>query len=157
MTSSQLATLKTQANAPPYSTMTAAAAAAAISALTIAQPVTTFGSFRTLAVLLTATEYNTLRATLDAAVAAAPTNYLLADMRQAMLAPGGSDGSGGGLNFADPAFVAQLAALSSAGGSALAAVPAKVAAYASKPVSWCRTNGLPALITAAQITAARSS
>jgi hypothetical protein len=78
-------------------------------------------------------------------------------MRQAMLAPGSAAGSGGGLNFADTNFTAQLAALCTAGGSALAAVPDKIAAYASKSMLWTRLNNGGAAVTAAQVKAARAA
>src|SRR5574343_993260 len=111
--------------------MTPAEAAVALNAMTTPAPMKlVFGSFRTIGALLTATEYNTLRAVLKAAVTqeASAGGSLYADMEQMLLLPGDEDGNGGGLDLGNAAFVASLAALCSQS-EALAGVPEKVGAY----------------------------
>ena len=104
-------------------------AAAAINAMTVQQSVMVYGSFRTLAALLTSTEYNALRATLNSAAAAeaAAGGSLINDAVMLLKVPGDQAGNGGGLALNDPTFVAQLDAISAMAG--LNEVPGKVASY----------------------------
>lgn len=105
-------------------------AALAINAMTVQDSIYVFASFRTMAALLSATEYNTLRAVFKQAVAseAAQGGSLLSDMEQMLLTPGSEDGSGGGLDITSPGFVSMLQQLCLLGG--INDVPQKVADYA---------------------------
>ena len=122
-------------------------AAAALNAMTVeTTPTLVFGSFRTLAALLTATEYNTLRVTLAGAVAAeaAAGGYLFADMQSMLALPGDAAGDGGGLDLGNAAFVSSLSALCA--GEGLATVPGKVAAYVAslQPAARAKYSGIDA-------------
>jgi len=117
--------LKAELAKPEYAEMTDQEAADALSALTVASPtVDVFGSFRTLAAILTASEYEVLRNTLDTQVAG---SRLLADMVTMLSLPGDSSGNGGGIALNNPTTVAMLEQFATAEG--LEGVPAKVAAY----------------------------
>jgi len=100
-----------------------------INAMTVQDSVAVFGSFRTLAALLTQQEYNALRGTLSAAAATetAAGGTLLADMINMLKTPGDQEGNGGGLDFTSAGFVALLDQLAKA--AELPDVPIKVAAY----------------------------
>ena len=117
---------------PAWASLSDSDCAAAV--VTVAAPAPTqmvFGSFRTLSAIITQAEYNTLRAALNAA-ATAETNAggtFYADMVALLKLPGDQQGNGGGLDFTNAAFVANLAGLCSTAN--LPDVPGKVAAYAA--------------------------
>ncbi len=131
-----LAVLQAELAKSQYSAMTDSQATAALNALS-PQPCSRFGSFRTLANLLTADEYNALRPALTAAAAGSP---LLTDMLTMLALPGDEQGSGGGLDFGNAAVQAMVGQLCQ-GNPALAAVPGKLAAYATTETSWAQQNG----------------
>lgn len=110
-------------------TWTDAQVAAYLQGLTVPNTAQVFGSFRTLAGILTATEYNTLRTALVSAAAAEKTagGYLINDMIGLLATPGDAVGNGGGINFQDPNFIAELTALCTA--ASLPNVVGEVAAY----------------------------
>lgn len=100
-------------------------AADAINAMTAeATPVDVFGSFRTLAAIVSDAEYEVLRAALNAGIA---ESHRVADAVDMLATPGDASGNGGGLALGHPSVVAMLEQLAAVEG--LAAVPAKVAAY----------------------------
>jgi hypothetical protein len=100
-------------------------AADAINAMTAeATPVDVFGSFRTLAAIVSDVEYEVLRGALNAAAA---DSHRVADAVDMLATPGDANGNGGGLALGHPSVVAMLEQLAAIEG--LAAVPAKVAAY----------------------------
>jgi len=96
----------------------------AINAMTVQDAVAVFGSFRTLAALLTAEEFNTLAAALDSA--AASSRYV-AEMVKMLSIPGNEAGDGGGLDFTNAGFTAMLNQLCAAAN--LPEVPGKIAAH----------------------------
>ena len=114
-----------------YGGMSDAEAAAAIDAQTVPAPYRmVFGSFRTLAAILTDIEYNTLRAALNAAAQQETDagGTRLADMVEMLKLPGDAEGNGGGLDLGSEG-VAQMLAYFGATVEDLAAVPGKVADY----------------------------
>ena len=105
-------------------------AAAAINAITITPAsIPVFGSFRTLAALLTADEYNTLRGALTAAAAteASAGGTLLNDMIGMLKTPGDEKGNNGGLDLTATGFTGMLSQLCTAAN--IPAVATKVANY----------------------------
>lgn len=123
--------LITELKTGKYDHLSDAEAAAVIDSQTVPAPYRmVFGSFRTLAAIIDQTEYNTLRATLNAA-AQQQTDQggtLLADMVAMLRLPGDADGHGGGLDLGSAAVVAMLQQFAAAV-PGLENVPAKVAAY----------------------------
>ncbi|MGA2619845.1 MAG: hypothetical protein ABSF26_19705 [Thermoguttaceae bacterium] len=144
-----LAALQAELAKPQYSTMTDAQAMAVLNAPS-AQPCSCFGSFRTLANLLTAAEYNALRAALNAAASA---SALLTDMIAMLALPGDEAGNGGGLDFGSAVLQSMVNQLCQ-GSTALTAVPGKIAAYATLQTSWARQNGF-GLVNVWQVAQAR--
>jgi hypothetical protein len=122
--------LKTELEKPAYAELSDEAALAAVAALTLpTQQRDVFGSFRTLAALLSQTEYNTLRAVLKSAsdTETAAGGTMLADMTAMLSLPGDSEGNGGGVALNSPGVVAMLQQFAAVEG--LEEVPAKIAAY----------------------------
>lgn len=114
-----------------YGGMSDDEAAPIIDAQTVPAPYRmVFGSFRTLAAILTDVEYNTLRAALNAAVQQETDagGTRLADMVEMLRLPGDAEGNGGGLDLGSEGVVQMLAYLG-AFVEDLAAVPGKIAAY----------------------------
>ncbi len=114
-----------------YGGMSDAEAAAAIDAQTVPAPYRmVFGSFRTMAAILTDAEYNTLRAALNAAAQqeADAGGTRLADMVEMLRLPGDAEGNGGGLDLGCEG-VAQMLTYFGSTVEALAEVPAKIAAF----------------------------
>jgi hypothetical protein len=91
-----------------------------------------FGSFRTLAAILTQAEYDTLRATLAyyAALEKEAGGSRLNDMLTTLSIPGDISGRGGGLDLSSPDVVAMLTELSVVPG--LENVAVKVAEYVAE-------------------------
>ena len=116
MNSTDYEKLRNYLSQPEYSSLSDEEAALALANLTIEQPRRyVFGSFRTLASLLTMEEYNTLRAVFKAAVAqeAAAGGALYGDMEKTLLIPGDEDGRGGGLDLGAESFIVALNTLCS--------------------------------------------
>ena len=117
---------------PAWSSLSDADCAAAVVATGVpSPPQMVFGSFRTLSAIITQSEYNTLRAALNAAATAESNagGTFFADMISMLKLPGDQQGNGGGLDFTNATFVSNLAALCSTAN--LPDVPGKVAAYAA--------------------------
>lgn len=130
MNSTDYEKLRNYLSQPEYSSLSDEEAALAIAELTIEQPRRyVFGSFRTLASLLTMEEYNTLRAVFKAAVAqeAAAGGALYGDMEKMLLIPGDEDGRGGGVDFANEAFVTTISSMCQQ--AELPDVAGKISAY----------------------------
>jgi hypothetical protein len=104
-------------------------AAAAIIAMTVAESYSRFGSFRTLAGLLTAAEYGALRAGLTAAAGLDPR---IPDMIDMLELPGDEGGNGGGIDFSVADVQGLLATVLP--GDDWAAARAKIAAYPTRQV-----------------------
>lgn len=121
---------------PEYAALTDAQAAARLNSAREVRSYSRFGSFRTLANLLTEAEYNALRATLaDAALG----SLLIADMVRMLELPGDDKGNGGGIDFGTDAFREKVTTLCTAAGIADAAT--KIKAYAERLTSWPAANG----------------
>lgn len=94
---------------PALAALSDADAAATINAMEVTEVVSHFGSYRTLAAILTQEEYATLKTTLAGAVESSP---MVADMVAMLGLPGDSEGNGGGIDFGNAtvrAMVDQLA------------------------------------------------
>lgn len=111
---------------------------------TITKVISRFGSFRTMAALLTPDEYATVRSTLDAVSASSP---MLADMVAMLKLPGDSSGNGGGLDFGDPVLRGMLSDL------VTATIATKLKQIAEIQVSQLDVWGLP--IAAGNLVSAR--
>lgn len=98
-------TLAVELAKPAYSGLTDQEAADALNAATETTVVSRFGSLRTLAALLTAEEYATVRGTLDAAAA---QSVVVADMLAMLKLPGDDQGNGGGIDLGNAAVRAML-------------------------------------------------
>jgi hypothetical protein len=94
-------------------------------------PYSRFGSFRTLASLLTQDEYTTLRTTLNNL----SSNVLIADMIHFLEMPGDESGNGGGIDFGNESVRTML--------DQLFDFSAKIKAYAEKKMSRAEILGLP--------------
>lgn len=114
---------------PALAALSDADAAAAINAMTVQQTIMVFGSFRTLQWLLTIAEYNAIKTTLLALAAQekAAGGSFINDAIMFLNMPGDATGNGGGINFGDASFIANLQAVSAQANTP--SVPAKVAAY----------------------------
>jgi hypothetical protein len=106
-----------------YSEMSDAEAATAVRANAGIEIYSRFGSFRTLASLLTAEEYGTVRAALTSA---ASSSVMVADMIEFLKLPGDEAGNGGGIDLGNAATRAMLDQLCSA------EVATKLKAYAER-------------------------
>lgn len=104
----------------------------------ITEVLSRFGSFRTLAAVLSPEEYAVLRAVLDAAAA---QNVLVSDMVRMLELPGDDAGNGGGVDFGSPAVRAMLPAL-----GVPAEIAAKVVAIAERLVSPAEAAGLGSVL-----------
>jgi hypothetical protein len=96
-----------------------------------------FGSFRTLAELLTPEEYAALKAALTAAAQGQP---VMADMVEMLKLPGDELGNGGGIDFGSTRVAEALAQLVQ--GGLAAAIAAKLTGYAQRQVSIADQLGL---------------
>lgn len=117
-----------------YAAMTDAEAADALNAKDRTRVVMRFGSFRTLASLLTSEEYATVRTTLDTA---AQSSVMIADAIAYLKLPGSEDGSGGGINFGDPVVRGMVDSLFST------PIAAKIKGYAEEAISRAEELGCP--------------
>jgi len=123
--------LKTELAKPEYAALSDQAAVDAISLLTDPAPTKmVFGSFRTMAAILTQQEYNLLRAAMTQAAEAEKNQggTLLTDMIQMLTIPGDEAGRGGGLDFTSEGVIGMLQQFA-ASVPGLENVPAKIAAY----------------------------
>ncbi len=114
-----------------------AEAAEFLGAKNVVETYSRFGSFRTLAELLTAEEYAALKTTLTAA---AQGQSVLADMVEMLKLPGDEKGNGGGIDFGSPRVAETLAGLVASGLDP--AIAAKLTAYAQRQVSIAEQLGL---------------
>jgi hypothetical protein len=112
-------------------------AAEYLNARNIVETYRRFGSFRTLADLLTAAEYAALRTALTAAAAGQP---LVSDMIAMLELPGDERGNGGGIDFGSARVAETLAQLVENGLDA--AIAAKVTALAQRQISIAEQLGL---------------
>jgi hypothetical protein len=96
-----------------------------------------FGSFRTLAELLTPEEYAAVKAALTAA---AQAQAIVADMVEMLKLPGDERGNGGGIDFGSTRVAAALAQLVQSG--LAPAIAAKLTGYAQRQVSIADQLGL---------------
>ncbi|MEN6458589.1 MAG: hypothetical protein ABFC63_06630 [Thermoguttaceae bacterium] len=138
---------------PLYAAMNDAEAAAELNADNRAEAFSRFGSYRTLATLLTETEYNALVSVLDAA---AGQSRFVADMVHMLTLPGDEHGSGGGIDLGDDAVRTRIDALRPAIATALGgedaetaatALCAKLKAYAERATSTAKLLGAAWIIT----------
>jgi hypothetical protein len=119
----------------PYAALTDAEALAAVHAATVSRLRMRFGSFRTLAAVLTPEEYATAKATFTAAAAG---SVLLSDMIDLLKVPGDEGGSGGGIDFGNAATQAAIAALFASN----TALRDKLTALGYEAVSWESANSI---------------
>ena len=96
-----------------------------------------FGSFRTLAELLTAAEYAALKTALTTAAQGEP---VVADMVEMLRLPGDERGNGGGIDFGSARVAEMVGQLVSSGLDA--AIAAKLTGYAQCQVSIAEQLGL---------------
>ena len=101
-----------------------------LNAKNIAETYSRFGSFRTLAELLTPEEYSALKAALTAA---ALGQAVVADMVEMLKLPGDEQGNGGGIDFGSSRVGEALAPLVQGGLDA--AIAAKLTGYAQRQIS----------------------
>lgn len=132
---------------PLYASMSDAEAAAEINAVNKTQTYSRFGSFRTLASLLTPVEYNALRNILTAASA---QEVYVADMVEMLKLPGDEHGNGGGIDFGSPAVISGVEYLRSSivsvlGEEAATTMINKLIAYAQRITSTGSILGLPVI------------
>jgi len=116
---------------------TDAEAAEFLNVKNITETYSRFGSFRTLAELLTPEEYAAVKAALTAAAQGQP---VVADMVEMLKLPGDELGNGGGIDFGSPRVAAALAKLVQGGLDA--AIAAKLTGYAQRQVSIADQLGL---------------
>jgi hypothetical protein len=109
---------------------TDAEAAAFLNAKNITESYSRFGSFRTLAELLTPEEYAAVKTSLTAAAQSQP---LVADMVEMLKLPGDEQGNGGGIDFASARVAAVLAQLVQGGLDS--SIAARLLGYAQRQVS----------------------
>jgi len=117
---------------PEHANQTDAERLAALHAKTLTRIVDRFGSFRTLAAVLTPDEYATMRQTLSAVAAQSP---LVADMVKMLELPGDESGTGGGINFGNASVRAMCDQL-------FPGVATTLQAIAEEQVSQCEAWGV---------------
>jgi len=117
-----------------YAEMLPPEAAAAVNAETRIEVCSRFGSFRTLASLLTQDEYAAVRMALDAAAQQSP---MVADMLDFLKLPGDEQGNGGGIDLGNAAVRAMLDQLCTL------EVAAKIKTHAERTTSRATLLGLP--------------
>lgn len=146
-----------------YTSLSAAAAATALNAVEITEVYSRFGSFRTLANLLSAAQYTALRTVLDAA---AVDNRVIADMIDMLKQAGDDQGTGGGIDFGSASVRATIDDLEPALATALGgetatadatALVALVKGYAERLVSRAQQLGLPIPVQPSDVTVARET
>ena len=108
-----------------------------LGAKNITETYSRFGSFRTLAELLTPEEYAAVKAALTAA---AQGQAVVADMIEMLKLPGDELGNGGGIDFGSERVVTVLAQLVQGGLDA--AIAAKLTGYAQRQISIADQLGL---------------
>jgi len=133
-----------------YAELSDAEAAARLNDATTTQIVSRFGSFRTLANLLTEEEYVALRTALDQL---AQQNRRVADMVKMLELPGDDRGNGGGIDFGVDATRDQVDQVCAT--AEIPAAAAKIKAYAEVLQSWAQLNGFPGGVNVAQVHLAR--
>jgi len=116
---------------------TDAEAAEFLGAKNVTETYSRFGSFRTLAELLTPEEYAAVKAALTAA---AQGQAIVADMVEMLKLPGDEQGNGGGIDFGSTRVAEALAQLVQSGLDAT--IAAKLTGYAQRQVSIADQLGL---------------
>jgi hypothetical protein len=116
---------------------TDAEAAAFLNAKNVVETYSRFGSFRTLAELLTPEEYAAVKTALTAA---AQGQAVVADMIEMLKLPGDEQGNGGGVDFGSARVAAALGQLVQGGLDT--AIAAKLTCYAQRQVSIADQLGL---------------
>ena len=133
---------------PLYAEMSEAQVVAELHAVNKTEVTSRFGSFRTLANLLTESEYGVLKTVLTTA---AQQSAVVADMIEMLKLPGDEQGAGGGIDFGAAAMRTKIDAMQAAiaaaiGGenatAAAAALCAKVKGYAERTTSTAAVLGL---------------
>ena len=133
---------------PLYAEMSEAQAAAELNAVDKTEIYSRFGSFRTLANLLTESEYGVLRAVLTTT---AQQSAVVADMIEMLKLPGDEQGNGGGIDFGAATVRAKIDAIEPALATAIggetaatdaAALCVKVKGYAERTTSMSAMLGL---------------
>ena len=122
-----------------YAGMDSAQAAAALNGVNRTETYSRFGSFRTLADLLTEEEYNRLAGVLDGLAA---QSRMVADMVKMLNLPGDEQGNGGGIDCGSPGVVNMLDNLV-AGGAIPSEIAQKIKTYAQRQTSRRKMLGLP--------------
>ena len=128
-----MSTLSEELRQPLYAALSDADAAAALNAVDKTETYSRFGSFRTMASLLTPDEYNALRPVLDTA---AQASAVVSDMLGMLKLPGDEQGNGGGIDFGNAAVQAMLDQLCTA------EVAGKLKGYAERLTSTTALLGL---------------
>jgi hypothetical protein len=130
-------TLVTRLQQTDCTSKSGAEAADFLNAKSIVETYSRFGSFRTLAELLTAAEYAALKTALTAAAQGEP---VVADMVEMLKLPGDEQGNGGGIDFGSTRVAEMVGQLVGSGLSA--AIAAKLTGYAQRQVSMAEQLGL---------------
>jgi hypothetical protein len=125
-------------------------AADLLNAKNIVESYSRFGSFRTVAELLTAAEYAALKTVLTAAAAG---QAVVADMIEMLKLPGDEQGNGGGIDFGSARVAEMLAQLVQSGLDA--GIAARLTAYAQRQISVAEQLGLGS-VTEGDVAFARS-
>ena len=112
-------------------------AAAFLNAKNIVETYSRFGSFRTLAGLLTAEQYAALKTALTVVAQGQP---VVADMIEILKLPGDEQGNGGGIDFASPRLAETIVQLVQGGLDA--AIAAILTGYAQRQTSIAEQLGL---------------
>ena len=135
-----MSTLIEELHKPLYAALSDAEAAAELNAVNKTEVFPRFGSFRTLANLLSERQYNALAAAIDATV---PHSRLVADMAKMLSLPGDEQGNGGGIDFGAEPTRAFLDSLLLAVQQALGGDTAEAEAAALCAQSRATPSGLP--------------
>lgn len=130
-------TLTTRLQQADCTSKSDAEAAAFLNAKNIVETYSRFGSFRTLAELLTAVEYAALKTAL---IAAAQGQPVVGDMMEMLKLPGDERGNGGGIDFGSVRVAETLTQLVQGGLDA--AIAAKLTGYAQRQISIAEQLGL---------------
>jgi hypothetical protein len=119
---------------PLYAAMSNAEAVAELDAFDKTEVVSRFGSFRTLAALLTQEEYAAVKTAIEQAASQSP---MVADMVDFLKLPGDEQGNGGGIDLGNSSVRAMLDQLCTI------EVATKLKSHAERTVSTAAMLGLP--------------
>jgi len=135
---------------PEFAELTDSEATVLLNSESETRIVSRFGSFRTIAALVSETEYNTLRAVLDKAAAA---SRLIADMIRMLELPGDETGNGGGIDLGSAEVRARIEALCTAAG--IPEASGKILAHAERQISWAELHSFVPCVNVLDVERAR--